>query len=110
MGFAETRLMQKDENCVYTIHGYQLIRNDQNQNQQTVRPPHGLALYVRDDVIISKCKCCSSNKFECVVLETIHQLKQMQIVMIYNSPGHSLQNLTSMLLNEVVKHVVRKTP
>ena len=110
MGFAETRLMQKDENCVYTIHGYQLIRNDQNQNQQTVRPPHGLALYVRDDVIISKCKCCSTNKFECVVLETLHQLTQMQIVMIYNSPGHSLQNLTSMLQNELAEHVDPQNP
>ena len=105
MGFAETRLMQKDKNCVYTIHGYQLVRNGQNPNQQTVRPPHGLALYVRDDVIISKCKCCNTNKFECVVLETVHQLKQMQIVMMYKSPGHSLQILTSMLQSELAEHV-----
>ena len=34
----------------------------------------------------------------------------MQIVMIYNSPGHSLQNLTSMLQNELVEHVDPQNP
>lgn len=105
IGFAETRLTQKDENCIYTIHGYQLIRNDQNPNNQTVRPPHGLAVYVRDDVIISNYKCSSSSAFEFIVLETIYQLEQMQIVMVYNSPGRSLHNLISVLQDRLLKYV-----
>ncbi|XP_053376955.1 uncharacterized protein LOC123529214 [Mercenaria mercenaria] len=53
-GLAETRLNQPDSDSDYAIEGYCLIRNDQIGYNPCKRPPHGLAIYVRDDTVITQ--------------------------------------------------------
>ncbi|XP_060561861.1 uncharacterized protein LOC132721554 [Ruditapes philippinarum] len=105
IGFSETRLVQRDENSDYSINGFQLFRNDQNQMTQRFRPPHGLALYVKDDVIVSKFQCYSTKDLEWISIHADYMDKQMQIVMVYKSPGRPLHKLISNLEKELFPHI-----
>lgn len=58
VGFAESRLVSADLNENYSLPGFQLcVRNDQKQTNMHTRPPHGLALYIKNDCI------CESSYF-----------------------------------------------
>ncbi len=109
IGFSETRLAQRDSNSDFSIDGYQLIRNDQKQTKQT-RPPHGLAMYVRDDVTIFYCHHYSITDFELTIIKVNHCLLQIQIVIVYKSPGFSLHNLISTMNREIVQHLDPSKP
>ena len=68
IGLAETRLHQFDNNCDYQLHGYKLIRNDQETNSMGHRPPHGLAVYVKNDVQITSEFLHTSRLLEFILL------------------------------------------
>jgi hypothetical protein len=55
VALAEIRLVAADQNTKYSLPGFQdCIRNDQKQTNNTTRPPHGLALYLRNDCVCAK--------------------------------------------------------
>ena len=105
IGFAETRLHQNDDTIDYNIHGYRLIRNDQETNIQANRPSHGLAIYVNDDVGVTPVLSYSSQKLEFTSINIEHVLCEMQIVVLYKSPGLSYHNLKSLLERKLVPHL-----
>ena len=59
-GLAETRLHQPDNDIDYATKGYCLIRNYQIGCNTCKRPPHGLLVYVKDDIIITQDRKYSS--------------------------------------------------
>ena len=105
IGIAETRLLQNDDTINYNINGYHLIRNDQDTNTQANRPPHGLAIYVKDDVKIKSVFSFSSQKLEFTYMNVEHTLSEMQIVVLYKSPGLSYHDLTLLLETKLLPHL-----
>jgi hypothetical protein len=105
-GLAETRLHQPDNDRDYCIKGYCLIRNDQIGYDPCKRPPHGLAIYVKYDIIITQDKKYSSDTLEFIMITTSLNLIETQIIFLYKSPQMSDSNLTSCLNQELIPYLI----
>ena len=88
IGFAETRLCQRDEDTDFTLKGFALIRLDETDSVH--RPHHGLALYIKTCYEIQKLVkiCCSSFEFIAVSLVS-DQKRYFQVTVLYKYPKSS---------------------
>ena len=86
LAFAESRLSHNDHSDDYRFEGFHdVIRNDQKQVHNR-RPPHGLALYVRDSYTVSDVHHFSSNELEYSFLKIKSDPKPtMQVLALYKS-------------------------
>ena len=110
IGLAETRLYQFDNSCDYQLHGYKLIRNDQETDSVGRRPPHGLAMYVKNDVQITSEFHYTSKLLEFMFFSAQCPLCEMQIVVLYKSPRMSDSELTSILKQLLLPRVIHGKP
>ena len=110
IGLSETRLVKRDCALNYTIPGFQLIRNDQVQQKDTTRPPHGLAIYIKDDVDVLNQYCYSTYSFEFVSITVKYFNIEKQVIVVYKSPKLSLQGLISVIKEELSTHFDSKKP
>ena len=91
IGFAETRLCQRDEDTDFTLKGFDLIRLDETGSPEIVhRPHHGLALYVKTCFEVQKLVklCCSSFEFIAASLVS-GQKGYFQVAILYKYPKSS---------------------
>ena len=92
IGFAETRLCQRDEDTDFTLTGFALIRLDETGSPDSVhRPHHGLALYIKTCYKVQKLVkvCCSS--FEFIAVSLVNGQKGFfQVAVLYKYPKSSL--------------------
>ena len=98
---AETRLHRNDKNIDYSIKGFSpIIRNDQ-QKAHGVRPPHGLAMYVRNCHDIVSVETFSSDKFESLVVRVMnsHSRHFYTIIIVYKAPTCSFENFKAYVQN-----------
>ncbi|MCG7875518.1 MAG: AAA family ATPase [Candidatus Thiodiazotropha endolucinida] len=109
-GLAETRLHQQDNDNDYAIEGYCLIRNDQIGYNTSKRPPHGLAVYVKNDTIVTQDRKYSSDTLEFIMITARHVLIESQIVFLYKSPQMSDSNLLSCLNKELIPYFSPSKP
>lgn len=74
----------------------------------TVRPPHGLTLYLKNDCILESVKTYSNTNVEFILADVISCSKgHMQVVLIYKAPAvklkiskvHLSQNLFPILID-----------
>ena len=88
IGFAETRLCQRDEDTDFTLKGFALIRLDETDSVH--RPHHGLALYIKTCYEVQKLVkiCCSSFEFIAVSLVS-DQKRYFQVTVLYKYPKSS---------------------
>ena len=98
-GLAETRLHGADNDSDFAIEGYHLIRNDQIESSADKRPPHGIAVYVRDNITVTKQKMYTSATLEFILITTYHPMIELQILFLYKSP-HMPDNKLYSSLNE----------
>ncbi|XP_060603545.1 uncharacterized protein LOC132756482 [Ruditapes philippinarum] len=110
IGLAETRLHENDNDTSYQIQGYHLIRNDQCTASTSERPPHGLLIYVKADVLIKSADRFSSQNFEFVLLNVARELSEMQVVILYKSPKMSDSAFRTMLTEKLFPHLVPHKP
>ncbi|XP_060573123.1 uncharacterized protein LOC132731041 [Ruditapes philippinarum] len=110
IGLAETRLHENDNDTSYQIQGYHLIRNDQCTASTSERPPHGLLIYVKADVLVKSADCFSSQNFEFVLLNVARELSEMQVVVLYKSPKMSDSAFRTMLTEKLFPHLVPHKP
>jgi len=95
MAFAESRLCSRDQNDAYSLEGFSICRNDQNSPDGR-RPPHGIILYVRNDLLnIATHQSFTSNDFEASILHI--ESHNLQMVFLYRSPSSSLTQLFARL-------------
>ena len=91
IGFAETRLCQRDEDTDFTLKGFALIRLDETGSPESVhRPHHGLALYIKTCFEVKKLVklCCSSFEFIAASLVS-GQKGYFQVAILYKYPKSS---------------------
>ena len=91
---AETRLHRNDQDIYYSIKGFlPIIRNDQ-QKTHDVRPPHGLAMYVRSCHEIVSVETFSTDKFESLVVRVCssNHRRVYTIIVVYKAPTCSFEN------------------
>ena len=86
---AETRLSFHDSVSEYAIEGFQpIIRNDQT-TVHPERPPHGLAMYVKQSMKINLVEKISTQEFECLVVQlkrpSVHNWTTL--IVVYKSPN-----------------------
>ena len=88
---AETKLMKNDLNSDYAMADFQeIIRNDQVTRNKK-RPPHGIAMYVRQLIEKEHIKHFNTNNFE-FTLTRIFPLNfrpTVQLAIVYKSPSCS---------------------
>ena len=86
LAFAESRLSHNDNNDDYIFEGFHdIIRNDQKYVHNR-RPPHGLALFVRDSYTVSDVHHFSSDELEYSFLKIKCDLKAaIQVLVLYKS-------------------------
>ena len=90
---AETRLQVNDTEQDYALEGFKyIIRNDQSTYGK--RPPHGLAVYMKEFIRIDSFKSFSTSTIESITLE-ITDLRSdacYTIVIVYKSPSCSFND------------------
>ena len=97
---AETRLYCLDSDSDYFIEGYlPIIRNDQISSQG-LRPPHGLAMYVKESYRIERVETVSTKDFECLIvdIQSPHFRHSHTIFVVYKSPSCSLETFKANML------------
>ena len=91
IGFAESRLCKRDENVLFALKRFRLIRSDDTEKESVNRPHHGLALYVKDYVHVQKVVKvhCQSCEF---IFAAMHNIQKgyFQVVILYKYPKSSL--------------------
>lgn len=102
IGLAETRLTNDDRSECYNIQGYNFIRKDQAQTHYGTRPPHGVALYVRNTVAVLEIKEFSCSNLEFIAADTIGTKGHMQVVIMYKSPQCTLQQFKDVCIKELL--------
>ena len=81
IGISETRLIHSDSDNDYAIPGYMpLIRNDQHQNDYQVRPPHGLAVYIKNGILVDDVSVFSSTNLELLTADVMSCKGHLRIV------------------------------
>ena len=110
IGIAETKLCSTDSNAEYNIPGYTLlVRNDQRWDK-TGRPPHGLAMYVRSDIVVEETLRLSTPLLEFVMSDVMSFKGHFQIVYVYAAPKCKLEDLKSMLVDQLLPDLkIRQT-
>ena len=86
LAFAESRLSHNDDNDDYIFEGFHdIIRNDQKYLHNR-RPPHGLALFVRDSYTVSDVHHFTSDELEYSFLKIKCDFKAaIQVLVLYKS-------------------------
>ena len=110
IAFAETRLTSTDHNNMYSLQNFDMFRNDQAQSH-TSRPPHGLVLYTKSNLIrdVTDYNSYTSTQFE----YSYFTYNMNQFVIIYRSPSsnvsefiqkykHALENLNDNLQRLII--------
>ena len=92
---SETRLMASDTDVDYNIEGFQNIYRHDEPTKQIFRPPHGLAIFVRNGVIVKEIHKLRSAGFEAmyVCLYKVGDSLPVQFISLYASPQIKFQNL-----------------
>ena len=98
---AETRLSCNDQDSEYAIEGFQpIIRNDQTANHR-VRPPHGLAMYVKQSIKINLVQTISTKEFECLVVQLNRPSSNHMttLIVVYKSPNCGFENFKNHIIS-----------
>ena len=85
--FSYNYLVSSDQSLEFSINGFKLIRNDKVQTRSNIRPSHGLALYVRDNIKIPSWNSYNTKNVEYTLLNSLYIEKDVQIVMAYKAPN-----------------------
>ena len=89
LGFAETRFCQNDDDAKYAIEGFKrVIRNDDNERSETLRPAHGIAVYVKNCHEVTCVEKISCPLFESTLinLQICQSQHKYTIMIVYKSP------------------------
>ena len=101
---AETRLKHTDDNHQYKIEGFHdIIRNDQSSTGH-IRPPHGIAVYVKSSCTLLESLHFSESELEYSIV-TIQCIENgiVQVVPVYRSNKCSHKLLKSHMENMMLK-------
>jgi hypothetical protein len=105
---AESRLKATDSDLMYTIEGFTIHRNDQQQSSHN-RPPHGQVLYIADHCEVTMILPFSSLLFEYSMI-CLNRPRNLQIVTIYKSPACDNMTFRDKMLTELLPHIDMALP
>ena len=90
IGFAESRLCARDQSVLFALRRFKLIRLDDIGYGSLNRPPHGLALYMKEYLEVQKLVKlqCQSCEFIFAALHS-RQKGYFQVVILYKYPKSS---------------------
>ena len=92
---AETRLQQSDLDSDYSIKGFrQMIRSDQKEIMSGMRPPHGLAMYIKNCHKIVSSEALSTCKFESLAVNILNVRSNSiyTLITVYKAPTCSFED------------------
>ena len=92
---AETRLQQSDIDSDYSIKGFlQITRNDQKETMSGMRPPHGLAMYVKSGHKILSSEALSTKQFESLAVSVLNMRSNSiyTLIAVYKAPTCSFED------------------
>ena len=97
---AETRLYCNEPDSEFYIEGFRpIIRNDQT-SLGGLRPPHGLAMYVKQSIEIGSVETISTKEFECLIVQLNNpsSYRSTTIMVVYKSPNCSFKKFKESIL------------
>ncbi|XP_078328660.1 uncharacterized protein LOC144623788 [Crassostrea virginica] len=102
IGFSETRLTSADVAENYQLQGYTPVFNHEERDSLNTRPYHGTALYVKNDHSITSISKFNNGFMEFIIANVhLHQIKSLQIVVVYKYPSCSLRNFKDCVENHL---------
>ena len=66
--------LKADDCNSYAFEGFAMMRNDQAMRNDSIRPSHGSAVYVRNDVTVLKFYSYNSKELELTYIDSQHEL------------------------------------
>ena len=87
--FAETRLQKTEADTDYLIDGFHpILRCDQQAKSKHVRPPHGLAMYVKNCHKVISSETLSTDMLEGLVVNVLNIRSQNMytVIVVYKAP------------------------
>jgi hypothetical protein len=100
---AESRLIAADDDSMYTIDGFTIHRNDQQQTSRN-RPPHGQVLYMAEHCTIFMVNTFSSPMFECSIIRLASH-RNLQIATVYKSPECNYTTFRHQMSTQLLPHL-----
>ncbi|XP_062615938.1 uncharacterized protein LOC134277623 [Saccostrea cucullata] len=105
IGVAETWLTASDENEDYELENYSMFRLDFALNQQCARPHRGIITYIRNDCQIINHVSHSDKDLEWQYSEVKFKNENYQVVVLYRSPGSTVERAKNNFMNKLSKVV-----
>ncbi|XP_062600656.1 uncharacterized protein LOC134262299 [Saccostrea cucullata] len=105
IGVAETWLTASDENEDYELENYNMFRLDFALNQQCGRPHRGIITYIRNDCQIINHVSHSDKDLEWQYSEVKCKNENYQVVVLYRSPGSTVERAKNNFINKLSKVV-----
>ena len=88
VALAESRLVNGDKDEEYALPGFHTLRNDQaDYSDYQHRPPHGLILYIKENVCYDVISCVSTKEIEYTIVKIQYDGETLYFVALYRSPG-----------------------
>ncbi|XP_069109201.1 uncharacterized protein [Argopecten irradians] len=100
IGIAESRLCSNDRNDAFQLHGYNMFRNDAEHSQ--TRPHHGLVIYLKSSLHVSKYEMYSSVDIEFSFLTFNLSEELVQCVVVYKKPACPLSHFYTIMESRLV--------
>ena len=93
---SETHLIVGDADVDHNIEGFQNICRLDETTDHVLRPSHGLAIFVKNGILLKEIQKLRSTGFEAlyVCLYKVGDLQPVQFISVYASPQIKFQNLT----------------
>ena len=93
---SETRLTAADADVNYNIDGFQKIYRHDEPTGKVFRPYHGLAIFVKNGILVKEIQKLSSTGFEALYscLYKVGHLQPVQFIAVYASPQIKFKSLT----------------
>ena len=93
---SETRLTAADADVNYNIDGFQKIYHHDEPTEKVFRPYHGLAIFVKNGILVKEIQKLHSTGFEALYscLYKVGDLQPVQFIAVYASPQIKFKSLT----------------
>ena len=100
IAFAESRLCNRDLDTDYAMQGFTLIRNDQHSD--SARPPHGLAVYIKNGTEIINSVNYSDEKVDFSYVHIKFCSVEKHIIFVYKSPTSSFLSFKASFISNML--------
>ena len=102
---AETRLQSTDDENTLLLPGFQIpFRNDEPRNSSKMRPPHGMAVYIKANLTQQTYLVNNKSVETTITLANMLENHPLQIIGVYCNPQTNVQTIIDTVKSAMMKN------